>query len=167
MDAVKNAVERMGGTVTVETRAGRGTIFRLVLPFSVMMTRVMTAEVSGQVFGVPLEAVVETASVARGAISTIGAGRAIVLRNRTLPVLTLAAELGLPASFETASEARLIVIANSDQLVAVEVDRLGERMDVMLKPLEGLLQGMTGVAGTTLLGDGRVLLVLDVQGLFA
>jgi two-component system chemotaxis sensor kinase CheA len=167
MDAVKTAVERIGGAVTVETRAGRGTTFRLVLPFSVMMTRVMTAEVSGQVFGVPLDAVVETASVARNAISEIGAGRAIVLRNRTLPVLDLAAELGLPAGSKTASEARMIVIANGDQLGAVEVDRLGERMDVMLKPLEGLLQGMTGVAGTTLLGDGRVLLVLDVQGLFA
>lgn len=166
MDAVKSAVERIGGVVTVETHAGRGTTFRLILPFSVMMTRVMTAEVSGQVFGVPLDSVVETVSVARNAISEIGAGRAVVLRNRTLPVLDLATELGLSAGSEAAREVKMIVIANGDQLGAIEVESLGERMDVMLKPLEGLLQGMTGIAGTTLLGDGRVLLVLDVQGLF-
>jgi two-component system, chemotaxis family, sensor kinase CheA len=52
------------------------------------------------------------------------------------------------------------------QIGAIEVDRLGERLDVMLKPMEGLLGGMRGVAGTTLLGDGRVLVVLDVQEIF-
>lgn len=166
MDAVKTAIERIGGVVTVETHAGRGTTFRLVLPFSVMMTRIMTADVAGQVFGIPLDAVVETASVARDAISKIGAGRAVVLRNRTLPVLDLSAELGILADTQAASEAKIIVIANGEHLGAIEVDSLGERMDVMLKPLEGLLQGVTGVAGTTLLGDGRVLLVLDVQGMF-
>lgn len=166
MDAVKTAIERMGGVVTVETHAGRGTTFRLVLPFSVMMTRIMTADVAGQVFGVPLDSVVETASVARDAISKIGAGRAVVLRNRTLPVLDLSAELGILADTQASSEAKIIVIANGEHLGAIEVDSLGERMDVMLKPLEGLLQGVTGVAGTTLLGDGQVLLVLDVQGMF-
>ena len=52
------------------------------------------------------------------------------------------------------------------QIGGIEVDRLGERLDVMLKPMEGLLGGMRGVAGTTLLGDGRVLVVLDVQEMF-
>lgn len=166
MDAVKTAVERIGGTVAAETRAGAGTTIRLILPFSVMMTRVMTVEVAGQMFGLPLDAVIETASVPRSAISPIGGGRAMVLRGRTLPVLDLSLELNLPATRTDTDEAKMVVIAHGDQLGAIEVDRLGDRMEIMLKPMEGLLQGMASIAGSTLLGDGRVLLVLDVQELF-
>jgi two-component system chemotaxis sensor kinase CheA len=166
MDAVKASVERIGGGVSVDSRAGKGTVIRLNLPFSVMMTRVMTVEVAGQSFGLPLDCVVETALVAREAIVAVGAGRAVVLRDRTLPVLDLTAELGLPKSADATDEARIVVIAAGDQMGAIEVDRVCGRMDVMLKPMEGLLQGMGGVAGTTLMGDGRVLVVLDVQELF-
>ena len=166
MDAVKTAVERAGGNVSVDTRVGKGTIIQLTLPFSVMMTRVMTVEVAGQSFGLPLDAVVETALVAQDAIVRVGAGRAVVLRDRTLPVLDLTRELGLPKAGPATEEVRIVVIAAGDQFGAIAVDRIGGRMDVMLKPMEGLLQGMGGVAGTTLMGDGRVLVVLDVQDLF-
>ena len=165
MDSVKSAVERLGGHVGVETRAGRGTIVRLNLPFTVMMTRVMTVETAGQVFGFPLDAVVETAMVARKNLVAVGAGRAFVLRDRTVPLIDLAASLGLAGSDRT-GDARVVVTSAAGQLGGIEVEKLGERMDVMLKPMDGLLGGMRGVAGTTLLGDGRVLIVLDIQELF-
>ena len=60
-------------------------------------------------------------------------------------------------------QAKVVVALAAGQIGAIEVDRFGERMDVMLTPMEGLLNGMKGVSGTTLLGDGRVLIVLDVQ----
>jgi two-component system chemotaxis sensor kinase CheA len=165
MDSVKNAVERIGGAVDVESHAGRGTVVRLSLPFTVMMTRVMTVEAAGQVFGLPLDAVVETAMVPRDQVAAIGAGRAFVLRERTVPLIDLAGSLGLPGT-PTSGEARVVVTSAAGQIGGIEVEKLGERMDVMLKPMDGLLSGMRGVAGTTLLGDGRVLIVLDVQELF-
>ena len=67
MDAVRTAVERLGGRVSIESRPGLGTIVRLTLPFTVMMTRVMTVEAAGQVFGLPLDMVVETAMIGRAA----------------------------------------------------------------------------------------------------
>ena len=90
MDSVKAAVERIGGHVSVESRPGRGTVVRLNLPFTVMMTRVMTVETAGQVFGFPLDTVVETALVARKHLVAVGAGRAFVLRDRTVPLIDLA-----------------------------------------------------------------------------
>jgi two-component system chemotaxis sensor kinase CheA len=166
MDSVKAAVERIGGHVNVESRPGRGTIVRLNLPFTVMMTRVMTVETAGQVFGFPLDTVVETAMVAREHLVPVGAGRAFVLRDRTVPLIDLAESLGLSRADRTSGEAKVVVTSAAGQVGGIEVEKLGERMDVMLKPMDGLLSGMRGVAGTTLLGDGRVLIVLDIQELF-
>jgi two-component system, chemotaxis family, sensor kinase CheA len=163
MDSVKAAVERLGGTVTLQSRPRLGTIVSLNLPFSLMMTRLMTVEVAGQVLGLPLENVVETTIVGRDLIVPIGSGRAFLLRDRTIPLLDLADTLGIARDVSDQTIARVVIVSAAGQIGGIEVDRLGERLDVMLKPMEGLLGGMKSVAGTTLLGDGRVLVVLDVQ----
>ena len=165
MDAVRMAVGRLGGRVTLENRPGHGAKVRLTLPFTMMMTRLMTIEAGGQVFGIPMDAVVETVKVARDRIVPVGAARAFVLRNRTIPLIDLAEALGERRAAATETDANVVVVAVGAELGSLEVDRLGERIDVMLKPMDGLLSGMPGVAGTTLLGDGRVLIVLDLQDL--
>jgi len=166
MDSVKASVERVGGVVDVDSWPGKGTAVRLTLPFTVMMTKVMTVETAGQVFGFPLDIVVETVIVRPEELSAIGLGRAFVLRSRTVPLIGLAESLGLARSDQAAGEVKVVVTAMAGQLGGIEVEKLGERMDVMLKPMDGLLKSMRGVAGTTLLGDGRVLIVLDVEELF-
>jgi two-component system chemotaxis sensor kinase CheA len=164
MDAVRRAVERSGGRVAVTSAAGEGTTVTFVLPFTVMMTRVMTVEAGGQAFGVPFETVVETVRIPRERIVSVGAGQAFVLRDRTVPLVGLARTLDFPVG-APAAEANIVVASLGGQLGGLEVDRFGERLDVMLKPMEGLLAGTPGVAGTTLLGDGRVLIVLDLSEL--
>jgi two-component system chemotaxis sensor kinase CheA len=129
------------------------------------MSRVMTVEAGGQAFGIPLDALVETLRAPREHIVPLGAGSAFVLRERTVPLIDLAASLGTATATATGEAANLVVAEVGGHWVALEVDRVGERMDVMLKPMEGLLAGMPGVAGTTLLGDGRVLIVLDLEEL--
>jgi two-component system chemotaxis sensor kinase CheA len=126
----------------------------------------MTVEVAGQVFGLPLDSVLETIIVARDLIAPIGGGRAFVLRDRTVPLVDLADTLGIVRDVSGQSSARIVVVLAAGQIGGLEVDRLGERMDVMLTPMNGLLGGMRGVAGTTLLGDGRVLIVLDAEEIF-
>ena len=165
MDAVRTAVERIGGRVTLESRAASGTTVSFSLPFSLMMTQLMTVEAGGQMFGLPLDAVMETVRVPRAAIAGVGAGHAIVLRDRTVPVVELASVVGAPAHNDAYDEAILVIAAVAGQLSAIRVDRVGERLEVILKPLEGLLTGTRGLSGTTLLGDGRVLLVLDMGGM--
>jgi two-component system chemotaxis sensor kinase CheA len=165
MDAVRSTVERLGGRVSVRSRLGEGTTVRFILPFTVMMTRVMIVEAAGQVFGVPFEAIVETLQIPKQDISAIGAAEAFVLRSRTVPLVSLARTLGLPGAPDRPPLIKAVITAVGGQMSALEVDGFGERLDVMLKPMDGLLAGVDGVAGTTLLGDGRVLIVLDLQEL--
>ncbi len=82
-----------------------------------------------------------------------------------MPLLRLADLLHLPYADRTSLEAKLLIATSGSQHVGVEVDCLGERLDVFLRPLAGILAGMPGVVGTALLGDGRVLLVLDLPAL--
>jgi two-component system chemotaxis sensor kinase CheA len=161
MDVVRTTIERLGGRVSVLSEPQRGTTVRFILPFTVMMTQVLTVEAGGQVFGVPLGSVVETVRVGRSAISPLGSARAMVLRDRTVPIVNLAQALGRQASAPV-SDANVLIVAVAGHLGGLEVDRLGGRMDVMLKAPEGLLAGIPGIDGTTLLGDGRVLIVLDL-----
>ena len=176
MDAVRAAVLRLGGRVTVTSHAGTGTSVRITLPFTVMMLRVMTVQAGGQSFGIPIETVVESTRLQRDRILRIGAADAVILRDRTVPLVRLTEVLGLAASDTlTNGDARIVVVrvpdqsaegpAEAQQTGAIEVDALGERADVMLRPMEGLLAGVRGFAGTTLLGDGRVLIILDLPEL--
>ena len=162
MDVVRSAVERLGGHAAISSRAGQGTIVRLTLPFSVMLTRVLTVIESGQMFGIPLDNVVETLRLPRSQISPLGGGQAFVFRKVTIPLIDLAAELGEVPSPRN-QEASIIVVSVAGMTAGLEVGRLGERMDIMLRPMDGLLSGTPGIAGTSLLGDGRVLIVLDLK----
>ena len=167
MDSVKTAVQRVGGRVAVESRAGHGTTVRFTLPFSVVMTRVMMVGVAAETFAIPLDAVVENLRVAPERVVPVGASQAIVIRDQTVPVIELADALGLPSGGGPRLDATLVVIRAGGALGALRVDRVGEPMEVMLKPLEGLLAETRGIAGSTLLGDGRVLLILNLEEIFS
>ncbi|MGV3593219.1 MAG: chemotaxis protein CheA [Gammaproteobacteria bacterium] len=167
MDAVRTAIDRIGGAVTLHSEPGRGTRVRFSLPFSVMMTQVMTVEAGGQRFGIPLDAVVETLRVPEASLTRVGMAHAIAHRDRTLPLFELAQLLQVAVPAQQAEEALIVVVTFAGQWGGIRVDKLGERMEVMLKPLEGLLSGLRGITGTTITGDGRVLLVLDMAEVLA
>lgn len=166
MNAVRSAIGRLGGDVTLENRPGAGLVVRFTLPFTVMMTRVMTVEAGGQTFGLPFDAVQETVRAERSQIRPLGGGRAFVLRDLTVPVVNLAASLGLAEQGAGSADTTCLVVATAGgQRVGIEVDRPGEKLDLMLKPVEGVLAGMPAISGTSLMGDGRVLIVLDLGAL--
>lgn len=165
MNAVRSAVERIGGRVGVESELGQGTTFRLTLPFSVMVTRVMTVDVCGQAFGIPLDSIVESLRVPRAHMQAIGSVETFVWRDRAIPLIDLAELIGSPRERGGRSDVLAVVASIAGQLGAVEVDQVGQRMDVILRPIDGLLAGLPGIAGATLTGDGQVLLVLDLHEL--
>jgi two-component system chemotaxis sensor kinase CheA len=166
MDAVQAAIDRVGGRIEVASRPGKGTEVTLLIPLHAITTKLLIVEVGGDRFGVPLNHIVETSSIDQNAIFPIGRGKACVHRDRTLPLLSLARLLDQQID-ETAQESKLLVMGSGPDAVGVMVSGLQERVDAMVRPPRGLLAGVPGIAGTTLLGNGGVLIVLDLPELVA
>ncbi len=162
MDVVRAAIASLGGRVSMTSTPGAGTTVQMMLPQAVLVSTVVMVASGEDRFGVPIEAVTETCRISRDRILPIRSGEAFVLRDRTLPLLRLSAMLRLPDCPRHDADAKVLIVKSGNQSVGVEVDSVGERLDVLLRPMSGLLSGMPGVQGTALLGDGRVLLVLDL-----
>jgi two-component system, chemotaxis family, sensor kinase CheA len=166
MDVVRTAVEQIGGRVSLESNTGAGTTVRLDLPMTIAMSRIMVVETSGQLFGISMDAVSETVRVTPDRISQIKNNNGFVLRDRIVPIISLSEIMKLRQPAEDVTDARLLVVMEtSGKIAALQIDAIRDRLDVVLKPMQGLLAGARGYAGTTLLGNGQVLLVLDVREL--
>ena len=168
MDVVRATVEQIGGRVSLTSRVAAGTTVRLDLPMNIAMSRIMVVESGGQLFGVSMDAVSETVRLSSERISRIKNNEGFLLRDRVVPICSLAELMKLPASPRSETDSRLLVVAEtSGKTIALEVDAISDRLDIVLKPMQGLLAGAKGYSGTTLLGDGRVLLVLDLKGILS
>jgi two-component system chemotaxis sensor kinase CheA len=164
MDVVRTTIERSGGRVSLTSSVGSGTTVRLELPTNIAMTRIMVVEAAGQVLGIPMDSVVETVRLTMDRISQIKGNEGFVLRDRIVPICSLAELVNLPKPAILPSGDRLLVVIESGgKVVAIEVDRIRDQLEVVLKPMQGLLSNARGFAGTTLLGDGNVLLILDIR----
>lgn len=164
LDAVRKDVTRLRGTVTLTSRLGHGATTALRLPFGFAMTQLLIVSVGTERYGVPMQAVMETVRIGRGAVTPIRDNRAFVLRDRTVPLLSLPEMLGLPDS-QAAGDMTVLVMAVANQRVGIIVDAIAEHVEAITRPLGGLLTGTPGVAGTAVLENGQVMLVLDIAEL--
>ena len=165
MDAVQAAVERMCGTIAIDSKLGHGTAFRLRLPANALTTRLLVVEVGDDRYGVALDQIVETVRIDNEKLVPVGEGVACVWRGRAMPVLSLAVLLG--GAEPPSPSAKLLVTRSGGERVALKVGAFAERIDAIVRPPTGLLASVPGVNGSTLLGDGGVLLVLDLPELAA
>ncbi len=163
MDAVQAAIDRLRGSIEIDSTAGQGTIFRMRLPANALTTRLLVVEVGGERYGVALDQVVETVRIDRSALFPVGRGIACVLRDRTVPVLDLATLLD--AHHAEGPHAKLVVTQSGGEPVALRVDDFAERINTIVRPPTGMLSSARGVIGSALMGDGSVLLVLDLPEL--
>jgi two-component system chemotaxis sensor kinase CheA len=165
LDAVQNSIKVLGGTVELRSVAGEGTSFMLKLPISFSLTQLMIVEVGSERYGVAMADVIETHRLPRAAIQSVRAGEAFVLRDRTIPLLDLRSLLQLPPRQSVLEDVKVLIMQAGEEKVAIAVDAIAERSQTLTRPLAGLLHGIHGISGTTLMGDGRVLLVLDIEEL--
>ena len=167
MDVVRNAVERINGQVQLSSEFGRGTRLRLSLPLSMAVTNVMIIEAGGRRFGVPMDLIVETVRIHADDIHHFKQAQTAVLRGRIVPLRSLHELLSLdePARLNEEGEHAVIVVRFGSENVGLLVDQFHGATDIILKPLEGVLAGLTGFAGTALMGDGSVLMILNPKEL--
>ncbi len=167
MDVVRSAVEKVNGTVGIESQTGKGTRLFLSLPLSMAVTNVMIIESNKQIFGVPMDMVVETVRVPFNQIRNIKQKQTTVLRGRIVPLLSLndlLAQNVEQVANEDKEFATLIVRVHGEN-VGILVDDFRETVDIILKPMVGILGGLSGYSGAALLGDGSVLMVLNPREL--
>ncbi len=164
MDVVRRNVEAIRGTVDVRTEPGAGTTFTIRVPLTVAIIQGFLVGVGDETHVVPLENVLECVDLDGAAGGRRGATGVINLRGEAVPYVRLREALGLSAAAAPARES-LVVVAHEGRRAALAVDALLGESQLVVKPFGRLLQGLPGVAGSTILGSGRVALILDVASL--
>jgi two-component system chemotaxis sensor kinase CheA len=165
MDVVRTTIEKINGQVSISSQKSKGTVVRLALPLSMAITRVMTVEVGAGLYGVPMDGVVETVRVPRERIRRIKQSETFALRDAIVPLVRMHDVLGIERNTTEADDEAVLVARVGGAIIGFVVDRFREGLDAILKPLAGVLAGVRGYSGSTLLGDGRVLLVLNLKEL--
>lgn len=162
MDAVKTMVSQAGGSIEMQSEVGVGSTFKLLLPQTMSVNRVMMFEVNDQMFGVSMDAVVETVKVPTQDIQRIRSENVLVIRDKLIPLCNLRDALGFEPDYGK-EEHSVLVVSTPQGEFGLIIDKFHEGIDVIQKPLEGVLAGYSHFSGTALLGDGRVLLIINVQ----
>ena len=163
MDVVKNNLTALGGVVDVDSQEGRGTTITLTLPITLAIIQALVVGVGGQRYAVPLNSVLETMLVDTQEIQRSDGREILNLRGEPLLLRRLTQELGLP-EIEVAKP-HVVVIGLGDARLGLVVERLEGQQDTVIKPVQGPVQNVRGIAGATELGDLGAVLVLDVAAL--
>ncbi|TGG93297.1 chemotaxis protein CheA [Natronospirillum operosum] len=161
MDVVRTTIEKSGGRLDVDSRLGEGSRFRLWLPLSMSISQVMQIWIDGQRYGIPMDQVAETVRLPRKRLHQFKDRETVMLRDRVLPVSRAREQLGLEP-LDDGGTVALLVVRYRGEPVALMVDDFSEGVEVILKPMEGALEQLGVYQGTALLGDGSVLLVLNL-----
>lgn len=167
MDVVKMKIEALGGSLVFDSELGKGSKFKLRLPLTVAIIRAMLVEINKEIYATPIASIVETVKVSKKRIKHIEKFEVINLRDEVLPLVRLEKILGIPALIEKTNneEISIVVVDNGGKKAGLVVDRVVGQQEVVIKTVGALLKGIKGFAGATILGDGRVALILDVATL--
>jgi two-component system chemotaxis sensor kinase CheA len=165
LDVVVQSMERLNGLIEAETIPGAGTKFTLQLPLTLAIITVLMVEVGGETYALPSGSVVESLRFPKSGVTRIGGRDTLRVRDRIVPLVHLAELFGASAS--PGDEAYAVIVGRGDKRLGLAVDRLRGQQDVVIKALDpAVSEAAVGIAGATILGDGRVMLILDVAALF-
>lgn len=175
MDAVRSAIAELDGDVSISSAIGRGSTFTVRIPLTLAITRALLVTVGGdgasghpRLCAIPLEAVEETVVVAGVEVRPVGGRPCLALGDRVVPLVRLRERLGLQGDRPGAAERLDVVVVSVGTVrLGLVVDGLVGRQDIVVEHLPGSLGEVPGLAGATILGDGAIALIVDVESVAA
>ena len=165
MDVVKTNVGRIGGNVEVTTTPGVGTTYTLKIPLTLAIVPALLVTSGGERYAIPQINLVELVRATPEQIEDVHGAPVYRLRDSLLPLVSLATELGVQSLATEAAAHPIVVLQADDRRFGLIVDGVHDSAEIVVKPLGSYLKGVDTFAGATILGDGRVGLILDVLGL--
>jgi two-component system chemotaxis sensor kinase CheA len=166
MDVVRRNVEALQGSVSLRSTQGKGSVMTVRLPLTLAILDGLTVSLADQVFIVPLLAVVESHRPHPSELKTVaGRGEVVLVRGEVVPLLRLYRLFNMPARAAEPSEGLLVIVESDRKKCAILVDELLGQAQVVIKNLEANFRKIDGISSATILGDGRIALILDVDGL--
>lgn len=165
MDVVRRNIKELGGSVDVETTPGSGSVFTIRLPLTLAILDGQLAKVGNQVFVFPLASIVESIQPESSKIKSVSGKHLYQLREDYLPILRLHEAFGVSGAQTDLTKALLVIVEFANERFGILVDSLEGQQQVVIKSLEQNYHKVSGVSGATILGDGRVALILELSEL--
>ncbi len=169
MDVVKTNIERIGGVIDLESELGRGTTFKIRIPLTLAIVPALIITSGGERFAIPQVNLLELIRVneeQRGtAIEYVHSNPVYRLRGKLLPIVHLNRELRLTTTTAVNGVINIVVLQTGQHHFGLVVDQINDTQEIVVKPLDKVLQDILVFAGATIMGDGRVALILDVLGI--
>jgi len=164
MDVVRTNINKINGTVEIRSQRGLGSTFVINLPLTIAIIQALMVAIGDEIYAVPLQSVVETVKIMESDIRTLSGSEVLNLRNQVLPLLRLRDEFKIPGEAnESAGKSRYVVVVQlGSRSVGLVVEALPYQEEVVIKSMGPILSGIRGMAGATITGDGKVVLILDV-----
>ena len=165
LDVVKNTIESLGGSVTIDSKLGQGSTFSIQLPLTLSIISVMLVEIQKEKFAVPLSSIIETAIVKESDILNAHNQKVIDFRGKVVPLLFLKDIFEVPVSEQGDEFYSVVIVRKGDKMAGLVVDSFIGQQEVVLKSLGSYLSNVFAISGATILGDGQVALIVDCNAL--
>jgi two-component system, chemotaxis family, sensor kinase CheA len=174
MDVVKTNIERIGGTLDLQSRPGKGTTIKIKIPLTLAIIPALIVTTGGDRYAIPQVSLLELVRLegdqVEKSIEHVHGAPVYRLRGKLLPLVDLSDRLGVDSASASADHAadkivNIVVLRANDRQYGLVVDKVNDTEEIVVKPLSRQLKGLGEYAGTTIMGDGTVALILDVMGL--
>lgn len=164
LDVVRRGVEDLGGSVMISSSRGAGTTFSLWLPFTLAIIDAMLVSIANQTYAVPMGMISESHRFVASDVKTIRTREVVQLRGEVIPLIRMRSFFGIPEA-DNHPEVSALIVQSRERRAALAVDELMAHQQIVVKSLDNHLRRVRGVSGGTILGSGRIALILDVDSI--
>jgi len=165
MDVVKTNIEKLNGIIDIDSELGRGSTFKLKIPLTLAIMQALLVNAQEEYFAIPLSSVLETVRISMDEVYTIEGKNVLRLRNEILSLVRLSDMFGVEQVLDSGEHAYVVIIGLAESKLGIIVDGLVGQEEIVIKSMGDYLQGIEGIAGATIRGDGGVTLITDVAAM--